>query len=156
MYSGNWQWCGGFSGPPSSSRRGASCAVPGGRSGWSSARSGCTWTAWRPCACGSGASARRNGRTATRNPPRSICTASHLERTRHTSQPKGTDKNDISRPKTRNQRGEAAASATSAEPCAQSIRKCRPGSLQNSVSLQLACNWWGPKQSGLVPSLFYR
>lgn len=56
--------------------RGAWRAAPGGRSARSSARSGGSGTASRRCACGSAASARPTGRSATRSPPRSTCTAS--------------------------------------------------------------------------------
>lgn len=41
-----------------------------------------TWTVSRQCACDSGASARRNARIATRNPPSCTYTASLLERNR--------------------------------------------------------------------------
>lgn len=52
--------------------------VPDGRSGRNCVRSGRTWTAWRPCVCGSGESIRQNGRTAIDIPPKSTGTVSHL------------------------------------------------------------------------------
>lgn len=59
---------------------GASCAAPGDRTSRSSDRSCGTWTAWHLCACGSGGSARRSSQTSIHSPPRSTCTAFHLQR----------------------------------------------------------------------------
>lgn len=73
---GNWQWCGREVGP---FKRAASCAVPSDPNGWSSDRSGGTWTAWPLCVCGSGGSARRSVRNATRILPKNICMASLLK-----------------------------------------------------------------------------
>lgn len=57
----------------------SSCGGLGDRCERSIGRSAYTWTASRRCACGSGASARRNARIATRNPPSCTCTASLLK-----------------------------------------------------------------------------
>lgn len=56
----------------------ASCVAPSGPTAKNTCRSGCIWTAWLPCVCGSAWSARHCGRTATRSLPTNTCTASHL------------------------------------------------------------------------------
>ena len=64
------------------SSRGASCAVPSGRTAKNIYHSDDTWTAWRPCASCSAASTRHSARTATRSRPKNICRASHLRKSK--------------------------------------------------------------------------
>lgn len=47
--------------------RAAGRVSSGGRSSWSTCRTAGSWSASRPCACGSGASARPTGRTSCRS-----------------------------------------------------------------------------------------
>lgn len=55
----------------------SSCAGRGGRTGRRSASRRRTGRVWRPCVSGNGASARPNGRNASRSCPTYTCTASH-------------------------------------------------------------------------------
>lgn len=57
----------------------SSCAAPGGRIGRRSGSRRRTGRVWHPCVSGSGASARPNGRNASRSCPTYTCTASHLQ-----------------------------------------------------------------------------
>lgn len=61
----------------------SSCGAPGGRSGRSCGCRRRTGRAWPPCASGSGASAHRSARTASRSLPTCTCTASHLQHSTH-------------------------------------------------------------------------
>lgn len=60
----------------------SSCAGQGGRIGRRRVSRRRTGRAWRPCASDSDASARRNGRNASRSCPTYTCTASHLQEQR--------------------------------------------------------------------------
>lgn len=57
----------------------ASCAARGDHYARTNARRSRSGTAWRPCACGSGAWVRPSAQTATRTPATGTCTASPLE-----------------------------------------------------------------------------